>query len=279
MSRETPYSVLGLDQTCDEASLLAMYRHLVKTHHPDRGGDAEKFRTIQEAYEQINTPEKRRKWAEANNYRRTANQTRTSTTGSTIRTGPSWEERTGRSGRRTMNFDMDAKHYYSYRPKPWTTARKPPQAPPTGGEKSGDERAREGGNKVVQKSSLGFRRWMKILTAATIASTIVSYAAQRGGGTIMDSIENGSLAATLTIPWSYASAGLTIIYGIIRAYIAPRSRWRSWRGGVCVGVACAVLANSGANAYFYMIGSIVAGIFLYLMSKSGWGRKRISGVL
>ena len=256
MDRETPYSILGLDPACDEASLLAMYRHLAKTHHPDRGGDCRKFRQIQEAYEKINTPEKRRIWAEANVVNQRANHTWTTREESSE--GATGADRAESPSRSASEFNMGAKHYYSHVPR-W------------------GREASENSNKENRGASLGARRWVKILTAAAIASVIVSYAAQRSGGTIMDAIENGSLVATLTIPWSYAAAGLAITYGVARAYIAPRSRWRSWRGGVCVGVACAVLANSGANAYFYIIGSIVAGIFLHLMGKSGWGERRISG--
>jgi DnaJ-domain-containing protein 1 len=50
---EDDWFVLGL---CPGASLRQLkdaYRRLVKTHHPDAGGDPEVFKRIQEAYEKI----------------------------------------------------------------------------------------------------------------------------------------------------------------------------------------------------------------------------------
>lgn len=44
--------VLGLSDGADLASAEAAYRTLVKTHHPDRGGDAAKFNQITDAIRQ-----------------------------------------------------------------------------------------------------------------------------------------------------------------------------------------------------------------------------------
>ena len=51
-----PYSVLGVSQTASEDEIKQAYRKLVKQHHPDRGGDEEKFKTINEAYDNIKNP-------------------------------------------------------------------------------------------------------------------------------------------------------------------------------------------------------------------------------
>ena len=48
-----PYEVLSIDQDADEDDVKKAYRNLAKKHHPDQGGDEEKFKEIQEAYEQI----------------------------------------------------------------------------------------------------------------------------------------------------------------------------------------------------------------------------------
>jgi hypothetical protein len=42
---------LGVSRNATPDELKARYRHLIKTHHPDAGGDPEQFRRINEAYE------------------------------------------------------------------------------------------------------------------------------------------------------------------------------------------------------------------------------------
>ncbi|MFG1496602.1 DNA-J related domain-containing protein [Saccharospirillum sp. HFRX-1] len=44
---------LGLDETADRNTIRSRYRQLANEHHPDKGGDPEKFRRIREAYEQL----------------------------------------------------------------------------------------------------------------------------------------------------------------------------------------------------------------------------------
>jgi len=50
MSSIWPYQILGVKPTADEREIRRAYRELVMRHHPDRGGDPQKFRQIQEAY-------------------------------------------------------------------------------------------------------------------------------------------------------------------------------------------------------------------------------------
>lgn len=45
-----PYKVLGLKTTATEQEIKQAYRRLAMQHHPDRGGSAQKFQEIQEAY-------------------------------------------------------------------------------------------------------------------------------------------------------------------------------------------------------------------------------------
>lgn len=54
-----PYGVLGLDRAADESSVRKAYHKLAREHHPDKGGDAEKFKKVQEAYEVLSDPQKR----------------------------------------------------------------------------------------------------------------------------------------------------------------------------------------------------------------------------
>jgi len=60
----SPFEVLGLAPSADEGQITAMYRHLAKKHHPDAGGDAERFKEIQWAYEQLRDPANRDSWAQ-----------------------------------------------------------------------------------------------------------------------------------------------------------------------------------------------------------------------
>ena len=58
------YVTLGLnkDDNPDEAALKEAYRKLARTHHPDKGGDEEKFKEIAEAYEILSDPNKRKNY-------------------------------------------------------------------------------------------------------------------------------------------------------------------------------------------------------------------------
>jgi len=59
MSSQTPYDVLGLTAASTPDDVKKAYRKLAREHHPDKGGDPEKFKKVQEAYEVLSDPEKR----------------------------------------------------------------------------------------------------------------------------------------------------------------------------------------------------------------------------
>lgn len=44
------WEVLKINKNATEAKIKSAYRKLAKVHHPDKGGDAEKFKEIDEAY-------------------------------------------------------------------------------------------------------------------------------------------------------------------------------------------------------------------------------------
>ena len=54
------YETLGVDKSATQDELKKAYRKLSKKHHPDKGGDEEKFKEISEAYGILSDPEKRK---------------------------------------------------------------------------------------------------------------------------------------------------------------------------------------------------------------------------
>ena len=55
----TYYKRLGVEKDADFNAIKKAYFKLARTHHPDRGGDKEKFQEIQQAYEVLSDREKR----------------------------------------------------------------------------------------------------------------------------------------------------------------------------------------------------------------------------
>jgi DnaJ-class molecular chaperone len=59
------YKILGVDRNADDKTIKSAYRRLARKHHPDvaKGKDgAERFKEINEAYEVLSDPEKRRRY-------------------------------------------------------------------------------------------------------------------------------------------------------------------------------------------------------------------------
>jgi len=61
-SNKNLYEVLGLNQNCDEDEIKKAFKKLAMLHHPDRGGDSEKFKDINEAYAILSDPQKRKNY-------------------------------------------------------------------------------------------------------------------------------------------------------------------------------------------------------------------------
>ena len=58
------YEILELSKDAEAGEIKRAYRLLAKIHHPDKGGDEKKFQQIQEAYDVLSDPEKRRTYDE-----------------------------------------------------------------------------------------------------------------------------------------------------------------------------------------------------------------------
>jgi molecular chaperone DnaJ len=57
-----PYKVLGVPEDADKQTIKKAYRKLAAEHHPDRGGDAEKFKQVAEAYSILSDDQKRQQY-------------------------------------------------------------------------------------------------------------------------------------------------------------------------------------------------------------------------
>ena len=54
------YNTLGIPKNASEAEIKSAYRKMAMKHHPDRGGDEQAFKAVNEAYETLSDPEKKR---------------------------------------------------------------------------------------------------------------------------------------------------------------------------------------------------------------------------
>jgi len=53
------YKLLGIDKNANQNDIKKSFRKMAMTHHPDKGGDPEKFKEITKAYEILSDPEKK----------------------------------------------------------------------------------------------------------------------------------------------------------------------------------------------------------------------------
>ncbi len=56
---EDLYAILGVARGADAGEIKKAYRDLARTHHPDKGGDPEKFKAVQTAYDVLSDDGKR----------------------------------------------------------------------------------------------------------------------------------------------------------------------------------------------------------------------------
>src|SRR5581483_12025378 len=56
------YEILGVSKDASADEIKKAFRQAAITHHPDRGGNEEKFKEINEAYEVLKDTEKRKRY-------------------------------------------------------------------------------------------------------------------------------------------------------------------------------------------------------------------------
>lgn len=56
---EDLYATLGIARGAESSEIKKAYRDLARTHHPDKGGDPEKFKAVQTAYDVLSDDQKR----------------------------------------------------------------------------------------------------------------------------------------------------------------------------------------------------------------------------
>lgn len=56
------YDILGVSRGASQEEIKRAYRKLAHEHHPDKGGDSERFKQINEAYQVLSDPQKRQQY-------------------------------------------------------------------------------------------------------------------------------------------------------------------------------------------------------------------------
>lgn len=62
MAKKNFYDVLGVSRDATQDEIKKAFRKLAQKHHPDAGGDEQKFKEISEAYDTLSDPEKRKEY-------------------------------------------------------------------------------------------------------------------------------------------------------------------------------------------------------------------------
>lgn len=60
------YATLGVERTASKDEIKKAYRKLAREHHPDHGGDENKFKEVSEAYDILSNEQKRREYDNPN---------------------------------------------------------------------------------------------------------------------------------------------------------------------------------------------------------------------
>jgi len=265
MATDDAYAALGLDPRCTDSQIVVMYRHLAKLHHPDRGGDAKRFREIQDAYDAIGSSERRA------SYDRGREQARRFTVRDDVREPGvrSEDERYDAAYQRVHpDWERDLRDWLNQREQ--RTAR-------TRGEDDGEvgARTRRTTSEPQRNRRSVQRRAAAAIAAGVIASTLRWVQIGEKGVASRDDVAASILATGLGDRWTWfaiiTACGIEAWAEILR----PGAKHRAVRTGVLAAIAATALAGAGANLLVWQVGAwaLVAGAFVAM--KSVWGRNRI----
>ena len=98
------YEELGLKENATQDEIKSSYRRLVKKHHPDAGGETDRFLSIQDAWETLNDPDKK------NQYDKTLSSFQKSSTFHDA----NWEERINTKKYSSKIKDNEVKNWIKY---------------------------------------------------------------------------------------------------------------------------------------------------------------------
>ena len=62
MTKRDYYEILGVSKSASKDEIKKAYKKSAIKHHPDKGGDAEKFKELSEAYAVLSDENKRRQY-------------------------------------------------------------------------------------------------------------------------------------------------------------------------------------------------------------------------
>src|SRR3989338_8229644 len=62
MTKRDYYEILGVNKSSSKEEIKKVYKKLALKHHPDKGGDAEKFKELSEAYAVLSDDNKRKQY-------------------------------------------------------------------------------------------------------------------------------------------------------------------------------------------------------------------------
>lgn len=266
MATHDAYATLGLDPRCTDAQIVTMYRHLAKLHHPDRGGNAKRFREIQDAYDAIGNSERRTSYDQER-----ARAQRFTVRDDVPETGARDEdERYDAAYRRVRpDWERDLRDWLNHQARQQAQERHGAPGERTGnGEASAQRDAHE---QRRATRTLQRRTATAAVAAGGFASILRWVQIGTAGNTRSDDVAASILATGASDHWTWfavvVAAGIVGWVQILR----PGNRNRTVRTGAIAAIAAVTLAGAGANPLTWQAGAWIAAVGAFFVTKRGWG--------